>query len=167
MLLLYISSICMQLLYPKNHGISKLVVWRSKTPAIHPNPSLAGSSDSQVKKSRFLTPSPERHPKRVRSAWSFQTTISRKSKSWWIENGWLEYYKLMAEILHQWIVYPTIYKVLDVPGGAGCQPSTVSFWDGLFSGALLVSHLYVHSTPTQDQDKDICRGSVLNFTCYC
>ena len=34
---------------------------------------------------------------------------------------------LMAEILHQLrlVVYPIIYKVLDIPGGAGFQPSTV------------------------------------------
>ncbi len=34
----------------------------------------------------------------------------------------------MAEILHQLrlVVYPIIYKVLYIPGGAGFQPSTVS-----------------------------------------
>ena len=34
----------------------------------------------------------------------------------------------MAEILHQLrlVVYPIIYKVLYIPGGAGFQPSTAS-----------------------------------------
>ena len=37
--------------------------------------------------------------------------------------------QLMAEILHQLrlVVYPIIYKVFYIPGGAGFQPSTVGF----------------------------------------
>jgi len=33
---------------------------------------------------------------------------------------------LEEEILHQLIVYPIIYRVLYIPGGAGFLPSTVS-----------------------------------------
>ena len=34
---------------------------------------------------------------------------------------------LMEEILHQLLVYPIIYRVLYIPGGAGSLPSTVAF----------------------------------------
>ena len=34
---------------------------------------------------------------------------------------------LMEEILHQWLVYLIIFRVLYIPGGAGFLPSTVGF----------------------------------------
>ena len=37
--------------------------------------------------------------------------------------------QLMEDILHQLMVYPIIYKVLYIPGGAGFLPSTVLTWD--------------------------------------
>ena len=42
---------------------------------------------------------------------------------------------LMAAILHQLrlVVYPTIYRGLYIPGGAGFQPSTVPNWPFLES----------------------------------
>ena len=46
---------------------------------------------------------------------------------------------LMAEILHQLrlVVFPIIYRVSYIPGGAGFQPSTVLTWPGpIFSRDL-------------------------------
>ena len=42
--------------------------------------------------------------------------------------------QLMAEILHQLrlVVYPIIYRVSYIPGGAGFQPSTVLLWPFVF-----------------------------------
>ncbi len=56
----------------------------------------------------------------------------------------------MAEILHQlrFVVYPIIYKVLYIPGGAGFLPSTVFFVIPLFlcwsAGDSLINIAAIH-----------------------
>ena len=59
---------------------------------------------------------------------------------------------LMAEILHQLrlVVYPMIYRVLYIPGGAGFQPSTVApkiGWFGIrsFPFGMVVSGRVAHT----------------------
>ena len=60
---------------------------------------------------------------------------------------------LMAEILHQLIgIFPIIYRVSYIPGGAGFQPSTVvTLQDNNFSCVILlvssrVKVVYHHQT---------------------
>jgi len=52
---------------------------------------------------------------------------------------------LLEEILHplRLVVYPTIYKVIYIPGGAGFLPSTVSchVWTKLWSLNIVIVYI--------------------------
>ena len=60
----------------------------------------------------------------------------------------------MAEILHQLrlVVYPTIYRVSYIPGGAGYQPSTGVTYNSYFAHQVT----WKHSIGSCFQEPDPC-----------